>query len=65
MNNGRERVREQLAKLAAQSRQEAPRRTAESIAREAYRSSRIEGCEVDYSRLVETAQDAPAGGEVP
>jgi hypothetical protein len=65
MSNGRERVRERLAALGAKGGTTRPRRTAESIAREAYRSSRIEGCRVEYARLVEAAESLKAGSERP
>jgi hypothetical protein len=65
MNKGRGRVRERLAALGAKGGETRPRRTAESIAREAYRSSRIEGCQVEYPRLLEAAQTLKAGVERP
>lgn len=65
MSKGRERVRERLADLGAKGGETRPRRTAESIAREAYRSSRIEGCRVEYPRLVEAARSLKAGAKRP
>lgn len=61
MSTTRERVRDRLAELGMKGGRPRPPRTAESIAREAYRSSRIEGCRVDYERLVETARTLKAG----
>lgn len=63
MNNARERVRERLATLGAKGGEPRPRRTAESIAREAYHSSRIEGCQVEYPSLLEAAQTLKAGSK--
>lgn len=60
MSSTRERVRERLAALGKKDGTVRPRRTAESIAREAYHSSRIEGCRVEYARLVETAHTLKA-----
>jgi hypothetical protein len=56
MSKGREEVRKQLAELGRKGRETRGRRTAESIAGEAYHSSRIEGCKVDYPSMVKTAK---------
>ena len=60
MSDGRKRLRESLAKLQTKRGELRAGRTAESIAREAYRSSRIEGCRVDYAPLVESARSLKA-----
>jgi hypothetical protein len=56
MNNGHDGIRERLAALRADGDEPRPRRSAESIAREAYHSSQIEGCRVEYPGLVEAAK---------
>ena len=64
MNNARELTREKLAAIPSKGTEGAVRRTAQSIAREAYHSSRIEGCRVDYATLLDAAeQQKAAAGE--
>jgi hypothetical protein len=56
MNTVRNVVRERLVEVRRRRSPDDGTRSAESIAREAYNSSRIEGCEVDYTRLLEVAR---------
>lgn len=58
-----ERDSERRVEVAAQCETARPRRTAESIAREAYRSSRIEECAVEYSSLLQEAQRRKSDAE--